>query len=291
MGRFTKLFYLDKKERIWSRLTPLRVGLGVAGLLLLLLPIWPDFEEGTFVVEPERQALVHASVSGRVLQVFVGEGQRVAAGQALASLENIDLESNLGRVRADLDVASARAIQSQMRYRGMGTAQQEHQRLLQEDRSLTEEAAALQLVSPIAGIVATPRLRDLIGAYFEEGAPVIEVIDPSTLRARIYVPEFAMHDIRLGATVRLRVQSRLLPVTGILQSISADWAPLDPSLGQKEQLAGINPPRFYMAEAQLDHADELRPGMTGMAKIRVGRRSLARLSLRFVRDLVTRRVW
>jgi putative peptide zinc metalloprotease protein len=291
MGRFTKLFYLDKKEQIWSRLTPLRVALGVAALLLLLLPIWPHFEEGTFVVEPARQALVHASVSGRVLKVFVDEGQRVVAGQALANLENIDLESNLGRVRADLNVASARAIQSQMLYRGMETAQQERQRLLQEDRSLTEEAAALQLVSPIAGIVATPRSRDLTGAYFEEGAPIIEVIDPSTLRARIYVPEFAMHDIRLGATVRLRVQSRLLPVTGILQSISADWAPLDPSMGQKDQLAGINPPRFYMAEARLDHADELRPGMTGVAKIRVGRRSLARLSLRFVRDLVTRRVW
>ena len=291
MGRFTKLFYLDKKERIWSRLTPLRAAFGVAALLLLLLPIWPDLEEGTFVLEPARQAVVHASVQGRVSQVFVEEGQSVVAGQPLAHLENLDLESDLARVGADLRMASSRATQSELRYGDYGTAEQERQRLLQEDRSLTEEAAALQLVSPIAGIVATPRLRDLTGAYFEEGAPVIEVIDPSTLLARIYVPEFAMHDIRLGATVRLRVQSRLLPVTGILQSISADWAPLDPAMSQKDQLSGINPPRFYMAEARLDRAEELRPGITGMAKIRVGRRSLARLSLRFVRDLVTRRVW
>ncbi|HWO29250.1 MAG TPA: HlyD family efflux transporter periplasmic adaptor subunit [Candidatus Acidoferrum sp.] len=291
MGRFTKLFYLDKKERIWSRLTPLRAAFGVAALLLLLLPIWPDLEEGTFVLEPARQAVVHASVRGRVSQVFVEEGQSVVAGQPLAHLENLDLESDLARVGADLRMASSRATQSELRYGDYGTAEQERQRLLQEDRSLTEEAAALQLVSPIAGIVATPRLRDLTGAYFEEGAPVIEVIDPSTLLARIYVPEFAMHDIRLGATVRLRVQSRLLPVTGILQSISADWAPLDPAMSQKDQLSGINPPRFYMAEARLDRAEELRPGITGMAKIRVGRRSLARLSLRFVRDLVTRRVW
>jgi putative peptide zinc metalloprotease protein len=292
LGRFTKLFYLDKKERVRSWLKPLRlVGLGMALLLLLLLPICPDFQDGSFVLEPARQAIVHASVQGRVLQVFVDEGQRVVAGQPLANLENLDLESNLARVRADLRAASARAIQSQLLYGNFGTAEQERLRLLQEDRSLTEEAARLQLVSPIAGVVATARLRDLKGASLEEGATVVELIDDSALRARIYIPEFAMHDIRVGAPVRLRVESRLLPVNGILRSISADWAPFDPSFGQKEQLAGINPPRFYMAECWMGRAADLRPGMTGIAKIRVGRRSIGSFSLRFIRELIGRRVW
>ncbi len=292
LGRFTKLFYLDKKERVWSWLKPLRlVGLGMALLLLLLLPICPDFEDGSFVLEPARQAIVHASVQGRVLQVFVDEGQRVVAGQLLANLENLDLESNLARVRADLRAASARAIQSQLLYGNFGTAEHERLRLFEEDRSLTEEAARLQLVSPIAGVVATARLRDLKGASLEEGATVVELIDDSALQARIYIPEFAMHDIRVGAPVRLRVESRLLPVNGILRSISADWAPFDPSFGQKEQLAGINPPRFYMAECWLDRAADLRPGMTGIAKIRVGRRSIGSFSLRFIRELIGRRVW
>jgi putative peptide zinc metalloprotease protein len=292
LGRFTKLFYLDKKERVRSWLKPLRlVGLGMALLLLLLLPICPDFQDGSFVLEPARQAIVHASVQGRVLQVFVEEGQRVVAGQPLANLENLDLESNLARVRADFRAASARAIQSQLLYGNFGTAEQERLRLLQEDRSLTEEAARLQLVSPIAGVVATPRLRDLEGASLEEGATVVELIDDSALKARIYIPEFAMHDILVGAPVRLRVESQLLPVDGILGSISADWAPFDPSFGQKEQLAGINPPRFYMAECWMGRAVDLRPGMTGIAKIRVGRRSIGSFSLRFIRELIGRRVW
>jgi hypothetical protein len=178
-----------------------------------------------------------------------------------------------------------------MRYGDFGAADQERLRLLEADRSLAEEAAALHLVSPIAGIVATPRLRDLNGAYFDEGAPVVELIDESAMRARIYIPEFAMHDIRVGAAVRLRAQSRLLPLTGVLGSVSVDWTPLDPSLDQKEQLAGIDPPRFYTAESWLDRAADLRPGMTGIAKIRVGRRTMASLAWRFIRDLVARRVW
>jgi putative peptide zinc metalloprotease protein len=292
LARFSKLFYLDKKERVRSWLKPLRfAALAGATLLLLFFPVWPDFQDGSFVLEPAQRAVVHAAVRGRVLQVFVDEGQRVVAGQVLANLENLDLESNIARVRADTRLASSRAIQNQLRYGDFGTAEQERLRLLQEDRSLTEEAAKLQLRSPIAGIVSTRHLHDLKDAYFDEGAPVVELVDDSASRARIFIPEFAMHDIRVGATVRLKVESRLLPITGILRSISADWTPLDSSFSQKEQLAGINPPRFYMAESWLNHASDLRPGMTGIAKIRVGRRSIASFSLRFVRDLVGRRVW
>ncbi|MGO9086650.1 MAG: HlyD family efflux transporter periplasmic adaptor subunit [Terriglobales bacterium] len=291
-GRFMKLLYLDKKERAWKWLRAWRIaGLATVALLLFFFPVWPDFQDGTFVLEPARQAYVHASVGGKVLKVFVEEGQRVSAGQPLVTLGNLDLDSDLAKVRADLRVASARATQSQMRYGDFGTAERERLRLLQEDRSLTEKAARLQLVSPISGVVATPRLSDINGAYLDEGAPVVEVIDNSALLARVYIPEFAMHDIHFETPVRLQVPSRLFPVSATLGLISADLVPLDPSLGEKEQLAGINPPRFYTAEARLDSAADLRPGMTGIAKIQVGRGSLVSLGLRFVRDLVARRVW
>ena len=292
LGRFSKLLYLDKKERAWGWVTPLRAaGLAAATLLLLFLPIWPELQDCSFVVEPAGYATMHAAVGGKVSQVFVDEGQRVVAGQPLASLQNLDLQSDLAKVRADLQLATARATQSRMRYGDFGTAERERLGLLQQERSLTEEATKLQLVSPIAGVVVTPRLHDLKGAYLEEGTPVVELIDDSALLARIYIPEFAMHDIHVGAPVRLQVRSRVLPFPGTLRLISPDWVPVDPSLGQKEQLAGINPPRFYVGEARLDGRPVLHPGMTGIAKIRVGRRSLVSLGLKFARDLLARRVW
>jgi putative peptide zinc metalloprotease protein len=290
--QFLKLFYLDKKERILSWLKPLRIaGLGISALLLLLLPIWPDFEEGPFVLEPVRQASVHSSVGGKVSEVFVNEGQRVVPGGLLATLENLDLQSDLAKVRADLLVASARAMQNRMRYANFAGAERERIRLQQEEQSLIQKAAKLRLTSPISGVVATPRLSDLRGTYLDEGTTFLELVDDSESFVRIYVPEFAMHDIRVGMPVRLRVRSRLLPVSGTVRWISADSVPLDPSLGEKEQLAGINPPRFFVAEAHLDNNRELHPGMTGMAKIRVGRRSICGRGFRFVRELVARRLW
>ena len=292
LGRFSKLFYLDKKEAVADWFTPLRrLGIAACAALILLLPVWPVFEDGSFVLEPAHEALVHAEVRGSVAQVFVQEGQRVMPGQPLAFLTNLDIQTNQAKVRADLEMASAHARQTQLHYGDYGSAERERKRLSEEDSTLSREASKLQVVSPIAGTVATPNPQNLLGAYLDEGSPVVAVIDDSALVARIYVPEFAMHDIHLGARVRLKMPADLLPITGVLSSISADWVPLDPVLSEKEQLAGINPPRFYMAQVVVNRPGSLRPGMTGLAKIKVGQRSLAWLSWRFLRDSVERRVW
>ncbi|HEV2499978.1 MAG TPA: HlyD family efflux transporter periplasmic adaptor subunit [Terriglobia bacterium] len=291
-ARFTGLLYLDKKERVGNWLTPLRTATLAAGLLLLLfVPIWPDFQDASFVLEPRQHAFVHAAVQGTVAHVLVDEGQKVAAGQPILTLENLDLQSDLAKAQADLRVGSARATQSQLRYSGFGTAEHERDNLAEQEHFLSQKTGQLDVSSPIAGVVATPRLQDLVGQDLEEGAAIAEVVDDSAIRARIYVPEYAMHDVRSGLPLRLKTQSRWLPVSGVIHSISADWVPLDPALGQKEQLAGINPPRFFAADAWLEPSRDLRPGMTGTAKIQVGRRSVASFLWRFGRDLVTRRVW
>jgi len=215
----------------------------------------------------------------------------VVAGQPLIQLENLDVQSELAKVQADLQIATARATQNQLHYGDYGSAERERLHLVQEGHTLAEEAAKLRITSPFAGVVATARVEDLRGSDLDEGASILELIDDSSLVARIYVPEFSMHDIRLGSRVRLQVPSRFLPISGILESISSDWVPLDPSLGEKEQLAGINPPRFYAAQVWLKHAIDLHPGMTGTAKIEVVRRSLASFGWRFGRDLIARRIW
>lgn len=292
LGRFVKLFYLDKRERLGGWLTPLRrFALGAAVLLLLFLPVWPDFEAAPFILEPAQRAVLHAAVAGRVAEIFVDEGQRLEAGQPIARLQNLDLESELAKVHADLKVASARATQNQLRYGDFASAERERLRLVDRSRTLAEENSRLMVVNPISGLLATPRLHDLQGTFLEEGAQIAEVVDDSHLVARVYIPEFVMHDVRVGMAMRLRLNPRILPISAKIQSLSADWAPLDPVLGQKEQLAGINPPRFYMATSRLEPAPDLRVGMTGQAKILVAHRSLAEFVWRSARDLVDRRLW
>ena len=86
LERFMKTVYLDKKERVFAWFTPTRSALtGVAVLALLFTPLWPDFVDGRFALEPVRRTLVHTEAPGTVVEVLSDEGQAVAAGGPLVT--------------------------------------------------------------------------------------------------------------------------------------------------------------------------------------------------------------
>jgi putative peptide zinc metalloprotease protein len=290
--RFMKTVYLDKKERVRTWLTmPRIVALSGVALVVVFLPLWPQFVEGRFVLEPVHKAWVHAEVAGRVTHVLAGEGQYVAAGQPLVELSNLRLESAAAHADADLHAASDQANLALSRYGDFGPAEYKRQEMAEQDRNLAGQAALLRITSPIAGLVATPRLEDLQGAYLEAGAQIAEVADLSIMAVHIYIPEFAMREVSLGSKVRLQPESRLLPLTSTLQSVAPASSSIEPGLIPKDQLKGIAPPRFYTGSAFLSNAGELKEGMTGTAKILVTHRSIAGFTWMILSDLVYRRIW
>ena len=137
LERFMKTVYLDKKERVLAWFTPVRaVVLGVVALALLFAPLWPEFVDGRFALEPLRRTLVHTEVPGTVTEVLGDEGQPVAAGGPLLRLRNLELESAAAQAGADLRNASARAIQAGMSYENFGPAEHERQQSTVRQRSL-----------------------------------------------------------------------------------------------------------------------------------------------------------
>jgi putative peptide zinc metalloprotease protein len=290
--RFMRIVYLDKKERLKAWLTGQRIALlsGVT-LLVLLLPIWPDFVAGRFVLEPVHKAQIRTAVAGRVTRVLIGEGQSVAVGQPLVELSSLQLESAAASASADLRDASDRVNLALVRDGDLGPAEYQRQEMAERSRTLVNQLALLRITSPIPGVVVTPRLDDLLGEYLESGAAIAEVSDPSTMAARIYLPEFGMRDIHLGSEVRLLPDSYSEPLTAMLSAVAPASTSIEPGLVPSDQLKGITPPRFYVGSALLTNAGELRQGMTGTAKIFVAHRSIAGLAWIFVHDLVDRRIW
>lgn len=287
-----KTVYLDKKERLFAWFTPLRsVLVGVALLALLVAPIWPEFVDGRFSLEPVRRTLVHTEVPGTVAEVLVDEGQTVAPGTPLLRLRNLEMESAAAQAGADMHNASARATQASMSYTNFGAAEYERQQSTERHRSFTEEIKHLEVTSPIKGTVVTARLHDLLGAYLKPGTKVAEVADLSTMTARIYVPEFSMRDVHPGVPVRLHAASQFTGWSGILASLAPASSSIENGLVEKAQLEGIRVPKFYIGNVELQNQGDLREGMSGDAKILVGRRSVAEFAWRFGRDLVGRRMW
>jgi putative peptide zinc metalloprotease protein len=291
LGKFMKTLYLDKKQRVLQWFTPIRIALVAATLVVVMfLPIWPDFVEGPFQLQAGQSAVIRATVPGTVEQVSVQEGQSVAAGSALLQLRNTGLESDAALAASRFANATARENQAALQYADFAAAQQERQHQARNLELATERSRQLSITAPVTGVIVTPHASDLLGRSVAEGDLLLEVADQSQLRAEVYVPEFAMHDVRAGEKVRLLANGRVRPVSGTVTSLAPTFA-LAESLISKDQLQGINPPRFYIATVWLKNDGELKPGMIGVAKVLLAHRSLAGFGFEFTRDLISRKVW
>lgn len=291
--RFMNTLYLDKRERLKAWLTPWnKLILGVASAVLLLLPIWRETAEGRFLLEPASRAVLRAAVPGTVVEVNAEEGQKVAAGETLLRLRNLSLESEAARTRADYRVAAARATDAQLRYAAFGTADRERQQLAERSRLLDDQVAMLAITTPIAGQVMTPRVADRIGSRIEPGTELVEVGDLSSLRARIYLPEFAVRKTPVGADARLLPDAALISIPGKVQSIAPASSEIEAGLTEHAQYRGIRPPTFYVATIEVPNPKgDLKAGMAGTALVTAGRRSIAGLAAEAAWDFIRRKLW
>ena len=291
--RFMKTLYLDKKERArrWL-LTPRAAFVAALVALLLFTPIWPETRTGRFNLEPMRKAAVHAAVPGEVVSVFPTEAQFVAAGAPLVRLRNLDLEGRAALVASELQLASLRAAEARLHYADYSRAEQQRESLRRQSVELASQLSALQPTSPISGVVLTPRLPDLAGSYVEAGALLLEVADVSVLRARIYLPEFDLRDVRAGDRVSLKMDSSFERLQSRVLEVAPSASGMEPGLAPVEGYKGLTGMDFYGVTALVPNADgQLRAGTSGTAKILIAHRALAGLAGKQIRDFVDRKIW
>jgi len=291
--RFMKTVYLDKKEKLrgWL-LGPRGFGLSAVAILFLFAPLFHETRSGRFILEPVQRATLRAIVPGQITSVLAQEGQAVAAGAPLVHMSNLELQQRAARVASDLQVAIARATESRLRYTDYAPVERQRQSLQEQNTQLAAQISALQLASPISGVVVTPRVRDVVGSYVQAGSAIMEVEELSILRARIYLPEFDVRGVNIGKPVSLKLAAGFQTLSSQVEAVAPAASPIDAGLVHEEAYKGLVPPQFYRVTALIPNTSHaLKPGMTGTAKVLVVRRSMAGFAWESVRDFVQRKVW
>jgi putative peptide zinc metalloprotease protein len=293
LGEFMRAVYREKREhfQIWttpSRLVPLCVLVAA----LLLIPFRRDTVRARFILEPTQRAVVRSEVAGTVTEVLVDEGQKVEAGAPLLFLQNRSLESQQAEAERDLQVARSKNREAELQYADPGATRPVLEQSAQRAALVRQELTQLELRSPIAGTVTTPRPGDLLGSHLPAGTTAVEVADLSTMRARLFVPEAEMRDVKPGEKVRLRPDYSFRGLSGVVGEIALASSPIEPGLEEKSAYKGLAPPGYYALSAWLPNQDgKLKLGVTGTAKIYTVRRSLIGVAWRDVSDFLRRKVW
>ena len=163
-------------------------------------------------IEPRATAQLAFEVPGKIVNVAVDEGDRVAAGQLLAALDRTDYalshqQALLVAKRASDEARRARALSA-----GNTISANDLEKAINAEAQADVAAAMAEkrlhdthLVSPLSGVVA--RRAANRGETIPVGATVFTIVDLDTVRARVAVPESDIGAIAPGAPATLTVPS------------------------------------------------------------------------------------
>jgi RND family efflux transporter MFP subunit len=229
----------------------------IAVALLTIVP-WPMRVGTDATVVPASRQMVTAIDGGVVQRVFVREGDAVQPGQVLAQLDDGDDRVKLAEAEADL-AQSRRALAEAEFHNDPSAAGQAKLRadLYQAEVQLEEQrVAASQLVSPIAGIVVTPKIEEKKGTMVKPGDSFAEIVGQDRIAAEMSVAETDLELVRPGNTVALKLNA--FPTTtfqGAIERIGA----------QTQAVAGD---QYFIVRAIFANPHGMaRDGMVGRARI------------------------
>jgi len=195
---------------------------------------------------PENDVKVLAEAEGRVTELKVEEGERVAKGQLLAALDRRDAE--IAYEKAKLNEANARQAYEralQLTKEDLVT-DQDFDRTETEfrlaEQSLAEAKWRLdktEIRAPIAGRVTQRAIT--VGQHVAPGAELFQVTSFEPLIARLYLPEQDVLGLREGREVRITLKAdEQVKFTGRIRQISPV---VDPATGTvKVTVEAVRPP-------------------------------------------------
>jgi hypothetical protein len=254
--------------------------LGVVGTILLVFLLWPGQRhvDGDCAVQALNRAIVVPEISARIETVLVHEGEHVTKGQEIARLDTRRLKLELDgteqeklRYAADADRVRAAGDEA-----GAQVSMLEVKVLDQQVKKLQADIDSATLRSPIDGVVMTKDLELRAGEVLQQGAPFAEIDDLSAWQLHAEINE---RDI---AAVEEAFQEKgPLDMTYILYSQSAHvlHARIDNRLQISASAYSRDKDNVFLVTIDNppippDIIKDIRPGLTGRAKLELGREPL-----------------
>jgi GAF domain-containing protein len=267
-------------EHTWPKVF---AGLGVLVLALLFLVRWSYRAQGTFIVRSEAVSFLTAPFDGYVDRVAVRTGDFVPKGGEIVALNRAELlleqssaAAEIARYERETEKARAAKQLAEMRI-AEALAEQARARLALVNHRL--DVAIMK--APFAGVVVEGDLRERIGAPVKVGEPLYKVARIDGLYVEAELDERDVRDI---------IDSKRAEFAFVSQpkkKYAASVVTIEPAALAKKDA------NVFLVRLQPDDAPEnwWRPGMTGIAKISVGKRSLWWILTHRTVDFLRLKLW
>lgn len=220
----------------------------------------PVTEDVMGTIRSRVRATVEAKIAGRVESVLAAPGQRVKAGEVLATLDDRELaarrdQAQAVREQADRDLERI----SRLERDGAATASE-----LDAVRSRQRVAVAAEsevnvmlgysrVAAPFDGVVTRKWVE--AGDLAVPGRPLLDIEDPTTLRFEADVPEALFDRVPVGTRLSVRIPSMPDPIEAVVGEVAPAAEPST---------------RTYAVRLDLPAVPGLRTGQFGRVAVPTG---------------------
>lgn len=231
----------------------LRFTLGIAAalaVLVFLIPL-PSHVRCGFTVEPRDAKTIYVSHEASLHEIIAKPGQKVAAGDTIAVLRNIDIELQLAELRGQVAELEEQLQFVELARHASSLSTSDAADLtakIETSRKTMNELTAIQktmvLIAPRDGYVipewsSRARKKDdeamheldswggctldpeNIGTTFETGQPICQIGDLQELEGKLAIDQVDIERVAVGQDVRLQLDSSTVSILeGSVESIS-----------------------------------------------------------------------
>lgn len=279
---------MDKRKKIIA---------GVGGVALLLV-LWTIINHIRFVKTDNAQLEAHTvmlapKVSGFVVSVKVGEGERVKKGQVLVEIDPRDYENTLRQIRGEMSSVQARMRDAEKNYRRLSelvskgavssqqfdTSTASYSEVKAKFDAVSAQVAQAeinlqntQIKAPSDGFIARKAVEE--GQLANQGLPLLGFVSAGERWVTANFKETEVADVRIGALALIKVdaisgKTFKGKVTAISPATGATFTllPPDNATGNFTKVVQRVPVKITLEELNDNDIVALRAGLSAMVSV------------------------
>ncbi len=262
----------------------------VAGILLIPTPLRV---QGTLVLKPMKPQVVYATVPGKLVDLYVKDGEEVKEGTVIATLSNPQKLRDRTSLQEQHDVNFAKALwfgqSPDLESRAQARQHEQMARDLEPAiDTVSKDIGALTLVADRDGHVMGVPHHETVGQWVKPGKPFCEVADPHVLEAHMILDQGDIDLVRANRTAWLKIygdsEVTIKSKVSEVAKRNRDDIPTELSTGSGGEIATKQDPKtgaakpmtaVYEVIIPVDNSKlVLQSGLRGFAKIDGGTHTL-----------------
>ncbi|MBF0444308.1 MAG: efflux RND transporter periplasmic adaptor subunit [Magnetococcales bacterium] len=208
------------------------------------------------ILAVEDESLLSSQIDGRIKKIKVRDGDRFAAGDTLVTIDCAIYKARQKKIKAQY-IAAKHNLDSQKKLKQLRTGSTMN--LHSAMANLAKAEAEMEIIrvtlnmcsikAPFSGLLV--KREAYIQQYISKGEPLLEIIDDSTIQARLIVPSKWLLWLKKGAQFSFNLEETNRSYNAIVSHIGVRIDPASQTVSIKGDVQGKNP--------------ELRVGMGGYA--------------------------